>query len=331
MIETKRKSLILNVVLTAIILLIGILFWPNKEKFNQSNPKDSNKTQIKVKVKALNIRKEATTESEDLGTVYYDEIFTVISHVDKADYYWYRIKTKQGITGYLASDKESPYVEVISGYIDRTPPVITSSVENLVFVNGERDYTPVTCEDEYSSCILTHDESDSEYITFKGVDKDNNETKLKVRYYNVYSIDKLYNDNDENIKANILKTNEQKKFIFETDYFTKKIIFNENKSKEYLPKVEFYDEEFHLLEDIFVRINEKELDEDCINTKENKLKDSYLKNDLLKGSKLCFNYSFDKDNEIEYIRFGFDSTDNQDNQENVFASYNSKYFIIKEE
>ena len=44
MIETKRRSTILNVVLTAIILVIGFLFWPGKEKFNQSNPRDVNKT-----------------------------------------------------------------------------------------------------------------------------------------------------------------------------------------------------------------------------------------------------------------------------------------------
>ena len=46
MIETKRRSTILNVILTAIILIIGFLFWPGKEKFNQSNPRDVNKNQI---------------------------------------------------------------------------------------------------------------------------------------------------------------------------------------------------------------------------------------------------------------------------------------------
>ena len=55
MIETKRRSTILNIVLTTIILIIGFLFWPGKEKFNQSNPRDVNKTQVKIIVKALNI------------------------------------------------------------------------------------------------------------------------------------------------------------------------------------------------------------------------------------------------------------------------------------
>ena len=329
MIETKKKSLILDIILGAIILVIGFLFWPGEEKFNQSNPRDTNKTQIKVKVKALNIRKQASTDSEDIGTVFYDEIFNVLSHIDKEDYYWYQIKTKQGVIGYVASDKETPYVEVISGYIDRTPPTIKTSKNPLVFIDGIRDYNPVTCEDDYSKCTLTYDESNENVVIFKGVDQDNNETSLEVNYYNAYNIESSYNDNNENLKVSIEKRKDEDSYTFNTVYTTKKVIFSDNKSKEYVPYVEFYDEEFHKLEDIFVLYNKDELDESCINKENNTLKDVYLKNDLLKGSSLCINYTFNKNEEIKYIKLGFKSTDNFDNSENVLSNYESKYFVVE--
>lgn len=329
MIETKKRSLILNIVLSAIILVIGFLLWPSKDKFNQSNPKDSNKTQIKVKVKALNIRKNASTDSEDIGTVYYDEIFTVLSHIDKDDFYWYQIKTKQGVRGYVASDKETPYVEVISGNIDRTPPTIKSTMNPLIFINGIKDYSGVICEDDYSTCTLTYDESNDKSILFKGKDKDDNETTLKIDYFNVYDINTTYNDNSDNLKVKIEKTKQDNNYTFSTTYTTKKVIFNDNKSKKYSPFIEFYDDELHNLEDVFVLYNSENLDSSCINNEDNNLKDVYLKNDILKGSNLCFNYTFTDNEDIKYIKLGFVSIDNKENVENILSNYNSKIFIVK--
>lgn len=329
MIETKKKSLILNIVLSAIILIIGFLFWPSKDKFNQSNPKDSNKTQIKVKVKALNIRKQASTDSEDIGTVFYDEIFTVLSHIEKNDFYWYQIKTKQGLRGYVASDKETPYVELISGYIDRTPPIIKTSMNPLVFIDGVKDYSPVTCEDDHSECSLSYDESNDKSIIFKAKDKDDNESSLKIDYYNVYNIKSKYNDNNENLKVTIEKKDIADKIIIDATYTTKKVIFSDNKSKKYIPIIEFYDEEFHKLEDEFVLYNDYEMDISCINNKDNTLKGNYLKNDLLKGSSLCINYTFSKNEDIKYIKVGFKGDDNFENKENILSNYESKYFVVE--
>ena len=82
MIETRKNALILNLVLGAIILFVAFLFWPNDNKNKQSNPIDKSKTQIEVKVKRINIRKEPSVDSEDIGDVYEGEIYTVISHVN---------------------------------------------------------------------------------------------------------------------------------------------------------------------------------------------------------------------------------------------------------
>ena len=74
MIETRKRSTILNIVVATIILLIAFLFWPNNEKFAQSNKIDSTKTQIKILLKRINIRKTTDFESEDIGDVYRGEI-----------------------------------------------------------------------------------------------------------------------------------------------------------------------------------------------------------------------------------------------------------------
>ena len=188
MIETKRRSTILNIVLTAIILVIGFLFWPGKEKFNQSNPRDVNKTQVKIIVKALNIRKEPTVDSKDIGTVYYDELFTVLEHIDNDDYYWYKIKTKQGITGYIASDRNNEYVQVVNGKIDRENPVITSKSSVLIFKDGEPNYDNIECTDDYSGCTLEYDDTNPEYIFIKAKDGAGNESSFQIKYYNVYAL-----------------------------------------------------------------------------------------------------------------------------------------------
>lgn len=328
MIETKRKSLILNVVLTAIILVIGFLFWPSSTKFNQSNPRDVNKNQIKIKVKALNIRKEASIDSKDIGTVYYDEIFTVLSHVDKEDYYWYQIKTKQGVEGYIASDRNSEYIEVISGQIDREAPTIKSSSDLLVFIDGEPNYDAITCEDNYTKCTLSYDDSNPEYIIFKGVDEDGNESTFKINYYKAYNINTIYNDKTDSMHVSISKKTSRDKYLFETNYAIDKVILSENKSKQYTPIIDLFDENFNKIDTVNVSINSESLSGTCINNSNNVLKPEFINNDLLKGSTLCINYAFKDDENIKYVAFGFQGVENYDNLENGLASYYSKYFIF---
>ena len=106
---------------------------------------DKSKTQIKILVKRVNIRKSPTISSDDIGDVYKDEVYTVLGCVTTEEYYWYKIKTGLGLEGYIASEKNDEYVEIISGYIDRTPPVIKVKNDYLVFLNGQKDYSTVTC------------------------------------------------------------------------------------------------------------------------------------------------------------------------------------------
>ena len=330
MIETKRRITILNVVLTSIILVIGILFWPSSEKFNQSNPRDVNKTQIKVKVKALNIRKEPTIDSRDIGTVYNDEIFTVISRIDNEDYFWYEIKTKRGVHGYLASDRENEYVEVISGLIDREPPQIIYDKEVLVFKEGEQNYDEITCEDNYSKCTLEYDDSNPNMVIVTAKDEDGNVSTREIRTYKVYSLSTLYSDSNDNVYVTVTKKEDRNNYTIGTNYITRKDILNVNKSKSYSPIIDLYDENFNVIDNVYVRVNKESLSGSCINNEMNYLKDEYNDKDILKGSILCINYTFvNKDAEIKYISVGFQGMENYDNKDNALANYNSKYFELE--
>ena len=330
MIETKRRSTILNIVLTAIILVIGFLFWPGKEKFNQSNPRDVNKTQVKIIVKALNIRKEPTVDSKDIGTVYLDEIFTVLEHIDNDDYYWYKIKTKQGITGYIASDRYNEYVEVINGQIDREAPIITAKNKVLVFKDGEPNYDDIECVDNYSECKLEYDDSNPDYIIVKGTDEAGNETTFEINYYNVYDLSTLFNDNNKNMHATFTKKESNNYTIISANYITTKEILKENKSITYTPIIEYFDEEFNKVEDMYTLINKQKLAGTCINDENNNLKNEYLDDNIPKGSLLCINYSFtDKEKKIKYIAVGFQGIENFDNDENSLSRYYSNYFEIE--
>ena len=328
MIETKKRSLILNLILGAIVLLIAFLFWPSEDKFTQSNKIDRTKTQIKIKEKRINIRKLPNIDSEDLGDVYRNEIYTVLSHLDTDEYYWYHIKTNQGIEGYIASNREKEYVEVISGYVDRTPPKISSTEEFLVFVNDERNYDAITCEDDYSKCTLSYDDSNPEEIVFTAIDEDDNTSTFSIKYYNVYNLYSEYSDNSSKLNAKFTKDKVRDKYTINTYYTTNKTINKHNKSLSYNPIIDFYDENFNKLEDVFVKYSNSDLPGYCINDENLALKPEFELNDLLSKSTLCMSFTFEKTEEMKYVSFGFNGVENYDNNYNYLASYYSKTFVL---
>lgn len=79
---------------------------------SQSNIVDESKKQFKVLVQTINIRKEPSEVSEDIGDVYYDEVYDILGEVDSNLYTWYKIKTNRNLEGYVASKKDSDWVLV---------------------------------------------------------------------------------------------------------------------------------------------------------------------------------------------------------------------------
>lgn len=104
----------------------------------QSNNLDSNKDQFKVMVDNINLRSEPNTTSTILGMVYMDEVYTILETVDTLDYTWYKITTNRGVTGYVASKKNSNWVTVMKKNVDLIPdpevePEQSKDVYELLF------------------------------------------------------------------------------------------------------------------------------------------------------------------------------------------------------
>lgn len=327
MIETKKRSLILYIVLDAIILLIAVLFWPNNNKVEQSNDIDPSKAQIKIKVKRINIREEASVMSNDIGDVYSGEIYTVLSHVDTEKYYWYHIKTNHGVEGYIASNPKDEYVEVISGYIDRTPPVIQKGVDMLLFYNGVENYDSIKCYDNYSECNLSFEKITPEVLEIKAVDEDLNETKTEIKYYNIYDLPSEYKEENENFNV-YLSTNKKNNInYFNISFTLNKDISYYDASSSYSPIVDFFDQDFNIIENNTLNFNQGIFSNTCINNYKMILKNGY--SNLTRGKSLCMNFSFENiDDSIKYIAFGFSSDENFVNKDNALADYYSKYFIL---
>ncbi len=95
-----------------------------------SNVEDSYKTQIKVLIDKINIREEADVNSNKIGVVQKDSVFDVIQYKADKKYIWFKIKTSNNITGYIASEIDNPYVKVNKD-IDYFPPTLNIKKENI--------------------------------------------------------------------------------------------------------------------------------------------------------------------------------------------------------
>lgn len=110
----KKKKIIMIIILFVITLgLTGLLIYRNNDKTEevivQSNERDETKEQFKVTNEYINIRKENDSQSESLGKVYKDEIYTVLDKKEDEHYLWYQIETSNGIKGYVAAKYEEDF------------------------------------------------------------------------------------------------------------------------------------------------------------------------------------------------------------------------------
>lgn len=324
--EINSEIIVNSFVVILILLAIAIIFWPQTKNKNQSNELDESKTQIKVIVKRINIRKEPTILSEDIGDVYEGEIYTVLEHIDNSDYYWYKITTNNNVTGYIASDPKSEYVTVISGIIDRIAPEITFNENYLLFYNGEISLDEIICIDNYSSCKLDYTIDDYNHLTISATDDDGNISKKKVKYYSVYNTNYIFKESNNYITANFKKTYDNNFVTISSSYTLNKGILNENKSFSYQPIINFYDENFIELRDIYTEYKIS-AEKSCINDANFSLKEEFYDKNLQKGDTLCIDYSFKNNDKIKYFSFGFSGIENYNNDNNYLANYYSKYYI----
>ena len=117
----KKKKIVLIIILLVIILLLsGLLIIKNgntnsgESKIIQSNERDDSVEQIKITNDSINIRLEDNSQSEVLGMVYKDEIYTVLEQKEDEYYVWCLIETNNNIKGYVAIKyQEESYAEFL--------------------------------------------------------------------------------------------------------------------------------------------------------------------------------------------------------------------------
>lgn len=119
----KKKKIILIIILLVITLgLSGLLIMKNgntnnnneEEKVIQSNERNENVEQIKITNDTINIRLENDSQSDILGKVYKDEIYTVLETKEDEYYVWCLIETNNNIKGYVAVKyEEENYAEFL--------------------------------------------------------------------------------------------------------------------------------------------------------------------------------------------------------------------------
>ena len=112
-----KKSKILLIIFLLIAVMLGIVVGsqnkePKKEEaIVQSNEKNNSVDQIEIITEYINIRKSKDITSEILGKVKKGEIYTILESNETSQYKWIKIKTKNGIEGYVSG--QEGYVKII--------------------------------------------------------------------------------------------------------------------------------------------------------------------------------------------------------------------------
>lgn len=130
----KKRVLIISII-AMIIVSTGICFFVTKDikvNYNETkneivgltNKKSKSLFQVKVNINCINIRENANVSSNKLGIVKKGSIFTVIDYTVSDKYIWYHIITANNIEGYIASDKDDPYVIELNDQVDYVSPKV---------------------------------------------------------------------------------------------------------------------------------------------------------------------------------------------------------------
>ncbi len=104
-IKSHLKFLIIIISIVTATIIGGIVtFNTIKENDNvsiQSNVRDKDKIQIEVVADNVKIRESKEPNSKVIGTIYKNEIYTVLSEDKESQYKWLEIETTNGIKGYI--------------------------------------------------------------------------------------------------------------------------------------------------------------------------------------------------------------------------------------
>lgn len=106
----KKITSKLHLLLLFILLCLTITACSGSKNIRQTNERDSSQKQVEIINDYINIRSQATTNSDVLGKVQKGEIYTVL----ETDKFWLKIQTSNNITGWIISAyEEKPYVSYL--------------------------------------------------------------------------------------------------------------------------------------------------------------------------------------------------------------------------
>lgn len=110
--EFNKKKTFFIILFFAVELAatIVITYLNNKDIYKETIIQANSEFQIRVINDYINIRESSSTESNILGEVMKGDIYNVLEVYGGENYIWYKIDYK-GQIGYIASDRNEPYVE----------------------------------------------------------------------------------------------------------------------------------------------------------------------------------------------------------------------------
>lgn len=109
----KRSEAVIRIIIIALCLVLG------RSHIGLDVPVIANATemtevnQIVINNKFVNIRKDATTESDIVGRVYNGMVFDIVDSKKQGNYTWYKIHTENGVEGYVRGDFVSYSVKIL--------------------------------------------------------------------------------------------------------------------------------------------------------------------------------------------------------------------------
>ncbi|MGE5455594.1 MAG: immunoglobulin-like domain-containing protein [Ignavibacteriales bacterium] len=100
-----------------LVILILISGCSKKETINinedQTNDINNSVYQFEVITDSINIREDATIDSKKIGVINKGEVYTIKDFSFDDNYLWYKIETKNGIQGYIASIYSPMWVKIL--------------------------------------------------------------------------------------------------------------------------------------------------------------------------------------------------------------------------
>ena len=184
--NNKNRLVAIISVSIFITVIIGFIFVYIFKNGDRRNYKDTSKWQITITYRELNIREEASTDSQILGKVSQGEVYDVIDYTQDATYYWYKITTKEGITGYVGSKIDDAYVKE-SGAIKKSDLSIKYYHNYAIFKDDTYNTDEVECTSTYG-CIITYELLADNYIKYIATDTLGKSVYKTQKYYMTYSI-----------------------------------------------------------------------------------------------------------------------------------------------